>query len=997
MIVTLQGQYSTFDLWWRLFAHTLELPCRWSYRLIISAVLIIGTHFNAIPQQPNFRHYGVDDGLPSSAIFHVVQDQDGYIWMATDKGVSRYNGSSFVNYSTFNGLPSNTVFHLHSDGDGSIWFNHFNKELSVYRNGQITAYQHTALLSKWLGEDKVNSIYLDQNKSLWLGISTKDVNKACLIHISANGILKEVAYSGEPGTIGIKQFFDGQVVIGTNSYTKSGEYQLLAIRPKDTVRKKLPFNPFKNHRVISACAINQNETAFCAGKRIITIGSIGTIKSRYLGETTNSLMKGREGNIWVGLSDGGVLELDEQTLLTKRSMLNDYVVTSIWIDHEGGYWFATHDDGVFYSGNMYLSILNESHGLPDNRFSDLVIRNDTLWIGHRSGYLSIVENEKVISSSKIGTYLGHIATTTGQKLVLCGGNLKSDSYPNATQGPYSLASASDIDGHLWMGGTNGLVAYNKESKSYNRVDDEFKLRVEALSFYNDTLWIGTIDGLYFKVQNQRISRCTNRLLVACKRITQMLVFKDRLVIATQSSGLKQNLNGQWSSVNNGPMGTSNLIDDLYPFGDTLWVSTNQGISCLPFSKGTFTKSKTYSVYHGLPTKEIGSLAVTAKGIWFTSHLGIGYIPYRRFNKEIAPKVIMSAVIFPSKEIPLVSNYRMEHRDNQLRIAFEGIGFRWPGSMKFEYRFPPLHNQWVPTHQEEIQFNSLKPDAYIFEVRALTPNGTESVETAGFELYIEKALWQTIGFRISILLFILCGLWASVWSYTSRMRQRNELEQQLEKLTNSALRRLMNPHFVYNSLNTIQSFISKNDRKNSMKYLSRFSRLMRKVFQNSEKENISLKEELETAHLYVSLESQRRRRMISLITEFSHGLSPDMIYVPPLFLQPFIENAVIHGILPSAVEEGLIQLSISKHGKNLRFNIINNGLKVDRDRSGDIDENGQEGERHGLALTLSRIRNFNKRFSKNLALNFICKPNGTAPVGTLIAFNLALLWSINKET
>lgn len=944
--------------------------------------------------QPAFKYYGVENGLPSSSLFHVVQDHDGYIWLASDKGVSQYDGRRFQNYSAIDGLSSNTVFYLYCDPSGALWFNEFNKKLCVYKNGIIEPYVHTEVLTKWLGNDRINGMYIDDVGNLWLGITTHTKDKSCIIHLTPTGQIHEVDFEQKNGILGVKQFGDHTVILGTNVHTPDQIYHLALHRTTDSISQKLTFNPFKGHRVLSACAIDTTQTALCAGTRLSIIDKEGIDRQKTVGETTNSLMFDGPMSLWVGLADGGLLELDLASLETKRRLLDDYIITSMTIDHENGYWFTSHDDGVIYCNNLNVLLINESEGLPDNRFADFNIRHDTLWVAHRTGHLSTLTTNGLVNTTRLGPYLGYTALLPNGKMLIGGGQKKNTGFPNTFSSCYALCSTVDDKENVWLGGTRGIARFDARQAQCIRQDSQFDHRVEAMAFFNDTLWVGTLDGLYF--MSESVVKKMSEHPLHDQRIVDMVVVKDYLVVATQSYGILQNNGKRWTEMGGIHLAEC-LINDLDVFKDTLWVSTNKGL----FFRRSNAKNRSFahrSIYHGLPTQEIGRLQITEKGIWFSCHLGIGYLPHRGFNDGVPPRIELKKLGLNHTITQLDTLYRVNYLTQQLSIAYEGISFRYPGHLTYRYRFPPLVKEWTSSDQNVLQFNSLSPETYRFEVQAVAPDGGMSLATANFQLEILKAPWHTAGFKILVVAILLTSIILILKTYLTRLKKRHELEQQLDRLSNSAMRKLMNPHFIYNSLNTIQSFISKNDRTNSMKYLSRFSRLIRQIFRNSDLESISLKEELETAHLFVSLESQRRRRVISLLTEFPDDLSPEAIEVPPLFLQPFIENATIHGILPSNVPEGIIQLSIRHEDSGIRFEIVNNGKSIETDLSDAYDltktlvipaGKGTK-ERHGLTLTLARIKNFNRKYGRNLALKFSLKPNAEGPNGTIAAFNLAML-------
>jgi tetratricopeptide (TPR) repeat protein len=227
--------------------------------------------------------------------------------------------------------------------------------------------------------------------------------------------------------------------------------------------------------------------------------------------------------------------------------------------------------------------------------------------------------------------------------------------------------------------------------------------------------------------------------------------------------------------------------------------------------------------------------------------------------------------------------------------------------------------------------------------------TQEAEIQSLELKRQQTRFWVfaggIGFIIllAILAFILY-----------RLRQRNirtQLEKQSLENEQRMLRSQMNPHFIFNSMNSIQSYISGNDNNTAMSYLSKFARLMRGILENSRKSMIPLEDEVETLNLYIELERLRFKNKFEFKMELDQGLDQEGMYVPPMLIQPFVENAIKHGLVNKG-GDGLLKLSFTKEDKLIRCIVEDNG--IGRDQAG-LSKNKQSSGHRSLGMQVTRER------------------------------------------
>lgn len=266
---------------------------------------------------------------------------------------------------------------------------------------------------------------------------------------------------------------------------------------------------------------------------------------------------------------------------------------------------------------------------------------------------------------------------------------------------------------------------------------------------------------------------------------------------------------------------------------------------------------------------------------------------------------------------------------------------------------PGDTTWIETRDRKLYFNSLNPGRYTVEVKAANNSGLWSAPLQ-YRFDISPPFWNTWWFHSLAGLVLLLAIY---WLFRRRIKtfkDKAAIEQQLAELESKALRAQMNPHFIFNSLNAIQELIVTQNVEAAYDYLSKFSKLLRLVLNHSEKPAIPLADELVMLQLYLELESLRFRKSFSYDIHTDAALDAESVLVPPLLLQPFIENAVWHGLMLKEGEKR-IELGIKQVDSQIVCTIEDNG--IGRKKAGEIKAQkigAQHFESKGLKLSRQRI-------------------------------------------
>jgi LytS/YehU family sensor histidine kinase len=305
----------------------------------------------------------------------------------------------------------------------------------------------------------------------------------------------------------------------------------------------------------------------------------------------------------------------------------------------------------------------------------------------------------------------------------------------------------------------------------------------------------------------------------------------------------------------------------------------------------------------------------------------------------------------------------------------------------------LENHWRKTNDLSILYSSLAPGKYKFMVKTINSYGKESLKPIEIIFQINKPYykkWWFITGIIVIVLLVIAGIFYLFFKTKLReANKRNEIEKALNRSRQQALSAQMNPHFIYNSLNSVQNYILKNEPLKSSEYLSKLGDLMRRILNNSQHSSITLQEELEALKKYVEMERLRFHQDFDFEIIIDREIEPQKIKVPPLIIQPYVENAIHHGL---RLREGEKQLKVHlfQQEEKIHIHIEDNG--IGREKASRINsQSATKHKSHGLNITNKRLLLFEEAYSNNLTINtFDANPNDKQNKGTRVEIQFSSL-------
>ncbi|MEP7373704.1 MAG: histidine kinase [Chitinophagaceae bacterium] len=353
----------------------------------------------------------------------------------------------------------------------------------------------------------------------------------------------------------------------------------------------------------------------------------------------------------------------------------------------------------------------------------------------------------------------------------------------------------------------------------------------------------------------------------------------------------------------------------------------------------------------------------------------------------------TAVVYQRETKNIQSKITLRHNQNNLRISFSAPEFIFPERIEYAYQLWGVEDDWqyATYFKREVSYAKLSPGKYIFRLKAQMQGGNWEMAPVNYTIIISPAWWQTTLFKILSFTFSISAVVLIIQLRIQFIRRKEKQklihEKELLELEAKALRAQMNPHFIFNCLNSIKSLIQDDQKDKSVEYLATFSKLIRTLFNNADRKEITLFDEIETCKLYLQLEAMRFNNKLSFAVNIDENIDLKSLFVPALIIQPFIENAIWHGIVPKE-GGGTVLLNVLKEHGTVKIVVDDNGIgrvASQQNKSGSSLAHLSK----GVNLTQSRLELDNLLKQRQVRLEMVDKKNENGiPTGTVAIITLA---------
>jgi len=293
----------------------------------------------------------------------------------------------------------------------------------------------------------------------------------------------------------------------------------------------------------------------------------------------------------------------------------------------------------------------------------------------------------------------------------------------------------------------------------------------------------------------------------------------------------------------------------------------------------------------------------------------------------------------------------------------------PKEVKFRYRLKGFDEWSDPTDRRFANYTNVPGGNYVFQLQAANNEGVWNEHILELPIYVATPVMQREWLR-AVILLLLAGMIYALYRYrVNQIRKKEKLKSEYEKkianVEMSSLLAQMNPHFLFNSLNSIDSYIIRNESGKASEYLNNFARLMRLILQNSRSNYISLKDELEALDLYMQMESLRFRNKFEYAIHVAEGLDTSGLVIPPMLIQPYVENAIWHGLMHKEDgHPGKVEISVSGDEHKILCVIQDNGIGRGKAEEIKASKTTNRKRSMGMQITNDRIDMINKLYGSN---------------------------------
>lgn len=902
--------------------------------------------------QYSYPHYNTNKGLLTDVVHFSMQDANGYLWFASDSGIIRYDGHRFRHFTTRDGLGGNENFHIFEDSQSRLWFLSFNGIPSYYKNGEFFNPDNDQMLHDVHFNNMIVAIFEDNRQRIWIigqdhAIFIVSPDAKHRIISQAKGSLRQGWTDSSDNvfigsSLGTWQYFED-----SDTWTQVDSVRYPVIQRQITAQ---------GSKVIPTTN----------GIRYTGIGTDGYILSdEQLGINTTILYANRSRSkvyLAVGTYGDGIhffIYDGKNTRELITILLPGETVTSVLFDTQQSIWVTTLDNGVFRIDRGYEAIRNPGYSLklPDTSIrSGIVSRDGYIWLGTRTGWVyaidpngelawswrsdlaptvSSIESlfEKPDSSILVGSASGLFGLNPNTSRDGTSISPQIAFFEDQTPA-HAVKTIAMLENDVITGTNTSLVRYFNDTFTESETIANQRI-TDVLDGPDESVWVGTTRGLY-RYYNEVLEICGIPFLLNTQINSITRLWGNYIGIATYGEGvIIMDVTDNSYHIIDADQGLSDNLINTVKFDGTeyLWVATSAGLNRISLSPYKDLGPQIdrlpsgINIYSGsLFDMQILHILPRGDQVWLGGSSGLFTLMKDDPGEfeQVIPLHIEE--VFANGEfIPLGAKKEVHHDQNEWSFNFTGILFRDNQRLNYRYRLQNKAErvpEWSITQNTGVSYRSVPPGDYIFEVQAFSTDGKVVSETVHYEFRIKSAWWMLPWVWLIATILIISSV---ILTFHTRVRQvqrkekeKNAIQTRINELELQALQAMMNPHFVFNILNNIRYQILLDDKEKASDLLVDFSKLIRMQLDTTYKRQISISEEIERLKLYVMMESVRILHPIHLEYSFAEDVDPQSTKIPSMLLQPFVENAIIHGIIPKN-HEGTIKITI-KRAENRQLNI-----------------------------------------------------------------------------
>lgn len=939
-------------------------------------------------QEPFLRKISFLEGMPSDVIYDMYVSKQGLLYLGTDKGLVSYDGVHFILYP-FDENLSNSVNAIQEDENGTIHCKNFSNQIYFLSNDRLNLDQN---FNKLITKNKIS-------------VAEFSVEEKHKVLLTPNEFY---AFENQKPTL----LYKSKMLLDSNDFLHLAYNNVDKSFYVSTIQNILIF---KNNKLSQEIKTNSNQKILeihqgkiCASTKsgsneIMVFGKV--ISAKNLTNTSLNKLSSCGSELWI-CSNDGIFEINTNTNKIENGFLQGKRISDIVKDKEGNHWISTLDNGLFFLPNLKLKSLaiKEIEEQKKPNFSRVKIaKNGHFFVATSTGCVFEFDekgNQILKYQSENKTEIEFI-TLHKDLIITSAGVFKIGNPKPITDPKMYLGKDIVIDnyGNFVMASSSyaGLLANDFKSKiTIPKKFEKYKIKKFGLSatflcfrekrartvFFDKKTcmyYIAYSDGLFFYDTNgteNQIKLPNNDVIIASEIIQHS---DGSLWIATTQNGIVQIKNQKViSHLTKTNKLTSNNTRRIEIEKDNLWILNDKGIEIYNFNAKTLKNASANLCMKGIT---INDFIVKNNTIAFITNEGVFYSNKNIIDHSQIPQFELTNLWVNDKKIPFKNNLVLDFEENTIQFDFRTIHYKSLGDYIYEYRIKNNTDLWnsLNSKASSIKFESLKYGNYEFQIRVRYDNKTTAIKTFHFE--VKKPFWLQWWFITLEILSLIFVIYLVNKKAVLRTKKKQEIKEQLALSQITALRSQMNPHFMFNVLNSVQGLIYSNQKSKASEYLGKFSDLMRKILEASDKKEITVEKEFEMLEMYVSLEKSRFDSDFDYSFSLPNDLDLSRYKIPSMIIQPFVENAIKHGLMH---KKGAKELKINAKiiDNYWRFTIEDNG--IGRTKSAQINKNFKSHNSFATKAIDTRIELINKIVTSKIEIQIEDKiSNSNEPLGTKI--------------
>lgn len=966
------------------------------------------------------------------------------MWISTAEGLHRYDGYDFRIFKHHAGdslsLGDDNITTISESKDGNIWVGTFSGALDVF--DKIThKFTHIALKDTLGNPNKYT-----------INVIREVQNNVFLIGLDGGGIIQYDHKKGTQTTLRKENSELPNNYINCIAREKAGDglwigthQGIILYKPESASFKK--FRSLKLFSNQNVTGIHQETdraylTTRGQGLHIWYMGNDSVVQipspKHPYSRMQQFILKDSDGSFWIGTHGGGLLKYQDQEYVSylnnpydKKSIVGDDVMSATF-DNAGNLWVGTIKGISKYDKSLELfSLFREfevnGQATDNNVYYIYEDNNSKIWLGTKTGGLAsfdqVTEKMKVYPDIRSGNIITKavraihqgsdgriwIGTRDEGLFSLDESTGKFTHHPLKEQRRFNTIRHiyEDKSGMFWLATRMGLVKFDPSNGESHIYQTSALFNNPIYQIYEDEtrgelILVTMRSGVHifnrersgFTVlthdNNDTLSPNVNSMMCI------EYIGNDSFLIGTYGGGLnifdRRAMNFSHITTKNGLV--NNVVYGILRNGDDFWLSTNQGLCRYNLRTKEVRAFDMDNYLQGLEYNE-GAYCKTRNGtFFFGGNNGFNYFKPKRLKLNTQPPtVVLTSFSLMDKEVELEVDINSEeelnlsYHENLISFGFAALNYSNSRKNQYAYKLEGYDEDWIYSgSRRTAYYTKLDPGTYTFRVKASNNDGVWNEVGKSIKITVTPPYWQTWWFIALMILLLVLIVW---WILNLRTRSvAKNYEHQLVELELKALRSQMNPHFIFNSLNSIQYFVLNKEPDTAYKYLTKFSQLMRMILQYSRVKFITLKDECEWLRTYLDLEKVRMDNDLDYQIDVHSYLVEDKVLIPSMMVQPYVENAIIHGLFNKEKDRKL-KVSFKAKDETLICTIEDNG--IGREKAAELNKKKvNKHKSHGMKVTQDRIQALSKNntVTPELTVIDLVDENGE-PSGTKVMVSLPL--------